>query len=172
MVEEILRRRVSVLIGAWPGVDRRGRLLFHGAIRTVSVDVYELEDLFGDQRQLAYETPIGNTDAVRRRRVTVGDVFAASPGVALSQRGRLPSRPAEVLAAPIWDITAQAREAAHASANAAVAPTLSREEASRLLQVPGEQPEGTDEEDWARREPAEPPEIEEATYLDEEEPED
>lgn len=77
-----------------------------------------------------------------------------------------------MLAAPIWDITAQAREAAHASANAAVAPTLSREEASRLLQVPGEQPEGTDEEDWARREPAEPPEIEEATYLDEEEPED
>lgn len=105
-VDEIGEGVVTLLISDWPEVDERGRLRFSGA-PPVSVDV-------GETRLAAYLAKVRLPERLRERPLREGDAFAAR--TTIKQRAPAPERPvSRWLKAPVYDVTADARDAAKAA---------------------------------------------------------
>jgi hypothetical protein len=125
---------VVLSVSEWPGVDSKGRLVFSGRTRTATVDREELDAVLRSRRRVSRGARGGGeTEAAAQRPVAVGDVCAARV-----PSGRLPRRAESLLEPPVFDLGAQSREAAQASALAAVTSTLSRRRARRILDLPDE----------------------------------
>ncbi len=136
VVEEIVGPRVTLIVSRWPGVDGKGRLDFEGRSRLATVALRDLERRLSQEREMPAPERLeqGEREALRRRAVAVGDVFAGRV-----KDGRLGSDLDRWLAPPLIDISRQAREAAQASFLAAVTPTLDPERARRILEFPDDE---------------------------------
>jgi hypothetical protein len=105
-VDEVGEGIVTLLVSEWPEVDERGRLRFSGAA-PVSVDV-------GEARLTAYLANARLPERLRDRPLREGDAFAAL--TAIGRRAPGPRRPiSDWLKAPVYDVTADARDAAKAA---------------------------------------------------------
>ena len=105
-VDEVGEGVVTLLISDWPDVDERGRLRFSGAA-PVSVDVDET-------RLAAYLVQVRLPERLRARPLREGDAFAARTTV--RRRAPAPGQPVSGwLKAPVYDVTADARDAAKAA---------------------------------------------------------
>ncbi len=105
-VDEVSQGVVTLLISEWPDADERGRLRFRGA-EPVAVDV--------DQARLAAYLAIARLpERVRDRPLREGDAFAARTTI----RRRVPGPRSPIsrwLKGPVFDVTADARDAAKAA---------------------------------------------------------
>ena len=117
VVDELESGRAGLSVYRWPRVDEWGRVRFLLDEGPVLVGV-PVETL----RRFVWRHRLPRRGA--RRPLRIGDVFAAETS------GQPPQRlddPAEWLRPPVYDITADAREAVKAAFFAAVAPTLDPE---------------------------------------------
>jgi hypothetical protein len=98
---------VTLVVSAWPSIDRQGRLVFpsyEGGQRVVVADAHAFTDLVNGARRAA---------GVPERGVRVGDVFRARDTAGSVEGWR-----------DVADVTSQAREAAKAALYGAVAPRM------------------------------------------------
>jgi hypothetical protein len=101
-IDEISEGIVTLLVSPWPEIDEHGRLRFAGSEpRSVDVDQGELT------RHLATRHPVH----LRRRVLREGDAFAAP----LTRRPGRRQKVSAWLGQPVFDITADARDAAKAA---------------------------------------------------------
>jgi hypothetical protein len=132
VVDEIVGDAVGLAIHPWPRADHEGRLRFRqaGDGRFCGVDRKELQAFLDKCRE-------GEMDeALARRPVTIGDVYAAT---VTSTAAR--AKPAKLLGEPVVDVTIDAREAAKVAFYGAVAAPLKPSEVDRWIE------EGTEDED-------------------------
>ena len=120
VVDELEANVAGLVLSRWPSIDARGRLRFDlDADVRVAVDAEKLRHLLQKREGAA---------ALRSRPLLVGDVFAAR----LRRRPRAdvdtPIDPGRVLAEPIVDISADAREAAKAQYYAALGGVFAADE--------------------------------------------
>jgi hypothetical protein len=103
-IDEISQGIVTLLVSPWPEVDERGRLRF-AASRPVAVDV--------DEAALTAYLKRRHPEHLRDRPLREGDVFAAR--TAIPPRPRRPRELSAWLHRPVFDVTADARDAAKAA---------------------------------------------------------
>lgn len=103
-IDEISEGIVTLLVSPWPEVDDHGRLRFAGS-GPISIDVGEDE--------LADHLAKRHPQHLRRRRLREGDAFAAP--TALVRRPGRHRKLSTWLRQPVFDITADARDAAKAA---------------------------------------------------------
>ena len=108
-IDEISQGIVTLLVSPWPAVDERGRLRF-GSSQPVAVDV--------DEAALAAYLRRRHPEHLRDRPLREGDAFAARTSV--PPRPRRPRELSAWLRRPVFDITADARDAAKAATIGAV----------------------------------------------------
>jgi len=127
-VDEISDGIVTLLVSAWPELDRLGRLRFTdiSPATAIAVDQVALERLLTKAR-----TP----RKLARRPLRESDTFAAETTAPLELDPAKRRNPAEWIVPPIYDITADARDAAKASFFSAVGRPLTPR-AERLLPAP------------------------------------
>lgn len=136
VVDEIVGSAVGLTLSAWPRLDGQGRLQFDQAdVYLVGSPVDELQ-MFLSEHRLPEE--------LRERPVRVGDVFAVRVrrevlrGVAeeLDEPQRLEPflDPETWIEPPLYDVTADARDAAKVAFYAAVTPILDSEQAAQLAE--------------------------------------
>jgi hypothetical protein len=125
VVDELSREVAGLVVASWPRLDPKGRVRFSGSSWRVGARLDELDALLDAQRNLP-ETPPGSEPAWQRP-VRIGDAFAAQ---VVRPRGRSAAVPAlsRWLSAPIYDVSADARDAAKAALYGALAPTMSEDE--------------------------------------------
>jgi hypothetical protein len=105
-VDEVSEGIVTLLISEWPEMDERGRLRFPGA-GPVAVEV-------GEARLAAHLARVRLPERLRDRQLREGDAFAAR--TAIGRRPPGTRRPiADWLGEPVFDVTADARDAAKAA---------------------------------------------------------
>jgi hypothetical protein len=109
VVDEIVGSSVGLALSAWPELDAQGRLLF-GA-----TDVYLLRCFAVQVRPEALERVIEELDEQQRL-----EPFLA---------------PESWIEPPVYDVTADARDAAKVAFYAAVTPTLDADEAAPLAEL-------------------------------------
>jgi len=134
VVDEIEGSAVGLAVCEWPRVDVSGRLRFTGGSLLLGADGSTFERFLARHRR---------PRELAERRLRGGDVFAvrvlpsALESVLGEQKGRLEPflDPAGWISPPVYDISADAREAAKASFYAAVTPTLEPGEAMRLQDI-------------------------------------
>ena len=136
VVDEIVGGSLGLVLSDWPDVDEQGRLRFGGAPRMLGADREALQSFLSEHRQpvaLAQRPPrIGDAFAVR----VIRDAFAeVSDELAAQTRMEPLLPPAQWIEPPIYDVSAEAREAAKAAFYAAVTPTLTPEEATALTNL-------------------------------------
>jgi hypothetical protein len=125
VVDELSKEVAGLVVASWPRLDSKGRVRFSGASWRVGVRVNELVALL-DADRIAPGARAG-TGPGPQRPVRIGDAFAAK---ATRPRGRGAAVPAleRWLSPPIYDVSADARDAAKAALFGAVAPTMSEED--------------------------------------------
>ncbi len=127
VVDELSNEVAGLVVCEWPRVDHRGRLRVPGRSWRVGANLIEFHALLANRK-----LPHGQAkdEALLRREVRIGDVFAAKtrrpPGRAAVPKVR------RWLTPPIYDISGDAREAAKAALNAAVAPTMGLPEVEQI----------------------------------------
>lgn len=105
-VDEVSQGIVTLLVSEWPQVDAVGRLRFSGS-QPVSIDVDEA-------RLAAYLERVRLPERLRGRPIREGDAFAARTTIGRRRPGA--RRPiSSWLEAPVFDVTADARDAAKAA---------------------------------------------------------
>jgi hypothetical protein len=139
VVDEIEGSAAGLSVSDWPRVDELGRIRFPGGARMLGADRATFERFLARHRQ---------PRELRERPLRVGDAFAVRPlpGALEQARDELEQQrrlepfldPARWINPPVYDITADAREAAKASFYAAVTPTLEPEHARELAELSDE----------------------------------
>jgi hypothetical protein len=144
VVDEVLEGSVTLAVTRWPELDRRGRLRF-GRTPPLSVGVDQAKVVrVLAARIVAEESSTGaSPSVVAERPVRVGDVFAVREARPLSSliRGSKPKRrgsgdyesapaidPEDWIAPPVYDLTAEARDAAKLAYYAAASVPVDRKE--------------------------------------------
>jgi hypothetical protein len=132
VVDELSEDVATLVISEWPRIDERGRRRKIGDSWEAGVGRAELETMLSERR---VPKPMASDQELREREVRIGDAFAA---LTLRPRGRKPAitSPWRLIEAPIYDVSAAARDAAKAALYGAMAPTLSVDEVSHLLLDP------------------------------------
>jgi hypothetical protein len=125
-VDEVQQGLLALVVSPWPRVDERGRLLFAAEEHTSHVTVEEESflKLLASVRVPVVEEELDEAtrEELRRRKLAVGDVFAAR---VKKRFGRSPVDPAEWIRSPrVLDITAITRKVAKGQTAAALAGVL------------------------------------------------
>jgi hypothetical protein len=133
VIDEIVGASLGLVLSDWPGVDEQGRLCFGGAPRMLGADREALQSFVSEHRLPA---------ALAQRPLRIGDAFAvrvirdalAEVSDELAAQTRLEPLllPSQWIEPPVYDVSADAREAAKAAFYAAVTPTLTPEEAAEF----------------------------------------
>ncbi|HEV2769727.1 MAG TPA: hypothetical protein VGV40_06030 [Solirubrobacteraceae bacterium] len=148
VVDELHDLIAGLIVYRWPRQDRFGRLRFAAPeSRHATADAEQLQ-AFVDRRR----RPVGvgaddRTEAVRRRPLQVGDVFAVEVLLSAlevrvsSHSPGPPPRPEQWMRGPVLDISLHARTAAHAQASAASAGVWDEDDiADMLTEYSGDEP--------------------------------
>jgi hypothetical protein len=136
VVDEIVGPTVGLTLSAWPRLDGQGRLRFsENGVYLVGSPIDELERFVGEHRL---------PEELRDRPLRVGDVFAVrvKPSAlrGLSDEANEEQRlepflePERWIEPPLYDVTADARDASKAAFYAAVTPTLESGLAAQLAE--------------------------------------
>lgn len=125
VVDEIVGGTVGLAVSGWPRLDRIGRLRFVPGELIIGADKGSFERFVARNRQ---------PRRLARRPLRIGDVFAAAvdSGVLDAATEDDLVDPAALLGTPVYDISADARDAAKMSFYGAVTPKLKPSEAQRL----------------------------------------
>jgi hypothetical protein len=132
VVDEIVGRSVGLAVSDWPTVDDAGRVRFTAAPALVGADAAELQQFLNEHRrptELA-ERPlrIGDAFAVRVRPAMAAELDGAHE----EESRHEPTLDLDSIEPPVYDVTADARDAAKTSFFSSVTPTLSPAQASAL----------------------------------------
>jgi hypothetical protein len=131
VIDELDENIVGLVISAWPRIDERGRLRFGGeeASNRIATLADALLTVLAEERVVPIDDDSSVLEALRRRELAVGDVFAAflssAPGGGDggddADGGGGPGivAPEQLFRRPVLDITAEARDAVKAQASAA-----------------------------------------------------
>jgi hypothetical protein len=133
VVDEIVGGSLGLVLSDWPEVDEQGRLRFGGTATMLGADREALQSFLDEHRlptDLA-QRPVRTGDAFAAR-VIPGALAELSDELAAQTRLEPLLRPAEWIEPPVYDVSADAREAAKASFYAAVAPILTPGKAAEL----------------------------------------
>jgi hypothetical protein len=140
VVDEIVGGSLGLVLSGWPDVDEQGRLRFGGTPTMLGADRAALQRFLDEHRR---------PTASARRPLRIGDAFAvrvipgalAEVGDELAAQTRLEPllAPEEWIEPPVYDVSADAREAAKAAFYAAVAPVLTPRKAAELAVLTEEQ---------------------------------
>jgi hypothetical protein len=127
VVDELEQEIVGLVVSPWPRVDERGRLHFGGEEESfhVTVDEERLGALLARRRDPIVRDAVHDAtmDALRRRKLAIGDVFAAP--IEGRRFRRSPVDPARLIrSSRVLDITAIARAVAKGQTAAALAGLL------------------------------------------------
>jgi len=124
LVDEIEGRAVGLAVSDWPRVDGAGRLRFGAPPVLLGADRHSLEEFVNKYRETS-------------RRIRSGDVFAAHTRPVEEGEARLEPMlaPEQWIDPPVYDVTADARDAAKASFSAAVTATLGPAEVAELADL-------------------------------------
>jgi hypothetical protein len=122
VVDELSKEVAGLVVASWPRLDRQGRVRFSGSSWRVGARLDELEPLL-DADRIVPEAGAGSGSG-RQRPVQIGDAFAAE---AARPRGRHAAVPplSRWLSPPVYDVSADARDAAKTALFGAVAPKMS-----------------------------------------------
>jgi hypothetical protein len=133
VVDDIFGDGVSLVLSDWPELDGRGRLRFADPPLSLGADRDRFERYLAEHRR-----PHAHAD----RPLRIGDVFGvrvnsetlAQVADKLAAERRLEPllAPESWIRPPVYDVTADARDAAKGAFYAAVAPTLTSEQAAHL----------------------------------------
>jgi hypothetical protein len=137
VVDEIVGGAVGLSLCEWPWLDAQGRLHFSGHDASMlGAELGPFRDFLAEHRR-----PHG----LAERPVRIGDVFAvrvkeralARLAASIDEKTRLEPRvaPEEWLESPLYDVSADAREAAKVAFYAAVAPVVAADEARPLQEL-------------------------------------
>jgi len=124
VVDEIEGGAVGLAVSEWPRVDAEGRLRFGLPPVLLGADRASLQRFLDAHRRTS-------------RPIRIGDVFAARTRPVEEAEARLEPmlQPEEWIEPPVYDITADARDAAKASFYSAVTPTLGPAEVAKLADL-------------------------------------
>jgi len=133
VVDELIGDRLTLSVSAWPQVDDRGRVRFNRSSGSWRIGVETpafARFLFVHREPREHAT----------RELRIGDVFAARrrPRANLDRFDETLADPADWMAAPVVDITAEAREVVKAAFYSAVCPVLRPEDSSRDAMIVAE----------------------------------
>jgi hypothetical protein len=133
VIDEIEDGAVGLAVSDWPYVDAHGRIRFPGGAVLLGAYGSALARFLARHRR---------PQEIAARELRAGDVFAVRPrwdvlervGGGVEQHRRLEPLldPSEWIEPPVYDVTADAREAAKTSFYASVTPTLDPERAREL----------------------------------------
>jgi hypothetical protein len=125
VVDELSKEVAGLVVASWPLLDPKGRVRFSGSSWRVGAQVDELAALLRADRIVPGAGAGAGPGS--QRPVRIGDAFAAK---ATRPRGRHAAVPplARWLSPPVYDVSADARDAAKAALFGAVAPTLTEED--------------------------------------------
>ena len=125
VVDERSEDVAGLVVASWPRLDPQGRVRFGGSTWRVGARLQEFEALLGAKRHLPATT--AGSERVSQRPVRIGDAFAARVEL---PRGRVAAVPelSRWLSAPIYDISADARDAAKTALYGALAPKMSEDD--------------------------------------------
>ena len=129
VVDELSPEVAGLVVVEWPRRDRRGRVRFPGEAWRVGASVAELNSLLAARRRLPRQVP--ELEQVRARPVRIGDAFAAPTERPSRLRSAVPAL-GRWLRPPIYDISADAREAAKTALYGALAPVMSDDQAAEI----------------------------------------
>jgi hypothetical protein len=129
VVDELSREVAGLVVAGWPRIDTKGRVRFGGSSWRVGARLDELVALLDEERRVPPPPP--GVAPARKRPIRVGDAFA---GRVERPRGRSAAVPvlSRWLAGPIYDVSADARDAAKAALFGALAPTMSEDYVSEI----------------------------------------
>jgi hypothetical protein len=129
VVDELSKEVAGLVVSSWPLLDPKGRVRFSGSSWRVGARVDELVALLNADR-IAPGARAG-TGPGPQRPVRIGDAFAAR---VTRPRGRGAAVPPleRWLSPPVYDVSADARDAAKAALFGAVAPTMSEDDVSEI----------------------------------------
>jgi hypothetical protein len=135
VVDEIVGSSIGLVLSPWPDVDSRGRLRFGGSPRMLGADRDALEPFLAEHRRpaaLARPLRIGDTFAVR----VIHDALADVADELVAQKRLEPLLDPEAwIQPPVYDVSADAREAAKTAFYAAVTPILTPDESAELTDL-------------------------------------
>jgi hypothetical protein len=125
VVDELSKEVAGLVVASWPRLDSKGRVRFSGSSWRVGARVNQLIPLLEADR-IVPGARVGAGPGPQRP-LRIGDAFAAK---ANRPRGRGAAVPAleRWLSPPVYDVSADARDAAKAALFGAVAPTMSEED--------------------------------------------
>jgi hypothetical protein len=136
VVDELSKQIAGLVVASWPLLDQKGRVRFSGSSWRVGARMDELMALLDADRIVpeptARRSPAGTAGgspagAAPERPVRIGDAFAAQVSRPRGRRAAVP--PLERwLSPPVYDVSADARDAAKAALFGAVAPTMSEDD--------------------------------------------
>jgi hypothetical protein len=136
VVDEIVGGSLGLVLSDWPEVDEQGRLRFDGTPVMLGAEREALQSFLSEHRL---------PGALAQRPLRIGDAFAvrvirdalAEVSDELAAQTRLEPLlpPAKWIEPPVYDVSAEAREAAKAAFYAAVTPTLGPGEAAALANL-------------------------------------
>jgi hypothetical protein len=129
VVDELSKEIAGLVVASWPRLDPKGRVRFSGSSWHVGARVDELVALLDAQRIVPGAR--AGTGSGPQRPVRIGDAFAAQ---VTRPRGRHAAVPplARWLSPPVYDVSADARDAAKVALFGAVAPTMSEDDVSEI----------------------------------------
>jgi hypothetical protein len=142
VVDELSKQIAGLVVASWPRLDQKGRVRFSGSSWRVGARVDELVALLDADRIVseprAPRSPAGTVGgspagagSAPPRPVRIGDAFAAQVRRPRGRRAAVP--PLERwLSPPVYDVSADARDAAKAALFGAVAPTMSEDDVSEI----------------------------------------
>ena len=125
VVDELSKEIAGLVVASWPRLDPKGRVRFSGSSWRVGARVDELVALLDAQRIVPGTRAGGG--ARPQRPVRIGDAFAAHVTRPRGRRAAVPPI-ARWLSPPVYDVSADARDAAKAALFGAVAPTMSEDD--------------------------------------------
>jgi hypothetical protein len=129
VVDELTEGVAGLVVASWPLLDQKGRVRFGGSSWRVGARVGELAALL-DADRIVPGAPPGSEPAPARP-VRIGDAFAAR---VTRLRGRHAAVPplSRWLSTPVYDVSADARDAAKTALYGAVAPKLSEDDVNEI----------------------------------------
>ena len=125
VIDELSKEVASLVVSSWPVHDSKGRVRFSGSSWGVGARVDELVALLNKHR-IVPPARAGSA-APSRRPLRIGDAFAARTTRPRGRRAAVPPL-ARWLSPPVYDVSADARDAAKAALFGALAPTMSEDD--------------------------------------------